>query len=592
MILLYDSEEQNFFHNGLGALVDAISCVAAPQELNGPYELLLKYPVTGLRYKDLALRRIILAPPDPMTRPQPFRIYRITEPLNGQISIYARHIAYDLQGIVVNPFSAPTAAAAMAGLKANASTTCLFDFDTDKSITSTMTVTTPTAIWSQLSGQEGSVLDVYGGEFEFDRFDVHLRTRRGADRGVRIAYGKNLTSYTQDKNCSNVWTGVYPYWQADDGTVTVLPEKIVNAPGSYDYTRILPLDVSLDFDEQPTEAQLRQRAETYIAANNIGVPDVSWTISFAQLEQSEEYRNSALLTRVQLGDTVHVDFPRYGVTASARVVAVKYNVLLNRYDSVTLGSVKANLAKTVATQEKEIERKPSRSLVENITNALTVGILGAKGGSIRILDTNNDGELDELYIADNKEPSLARRVWRWNYEGWAASSNGYNGEFIMGATLEKGILAAAVTAANLIAGTIQSTDGTTFYLDLDNGILNMDVNSLKLNGEDMSIIIQGVADDAADATAAVQSDVDDLRSHIVVGSDGSVTFIGASGNPITLKLTNNAVQILNSGVAIDTFGSGGTVTENLTIPNTGSLTMEPYKWISRSNGHLQLVFVG
>lgn len=108
----------------------------------------------------------------------------------------------------------------------------------------------------------------------------------------------------------------------------------------------------------------------------------------------------------------------------------------------------------------------------------------------------------------------------------------------------------------------------------------------------MSVIIQGAADAGTEAAQDVQDDLDAIKAHIVIGNDGSMTFIGAQGNPITLKLTNDSLQILNGDAVMDTFGVGGTVTENLTIPTTGSLTMSPYKWVSRSNGHLQLVFVG
>ena len=106
-------------------------------------------------------------------------------------------------------------------------------------------------------------------------------------------------------------------------------------------------------------------------------------------------------------------------------------------------------------------------------HSLTDAFIGTLGGCVRLIDTNGDNEPDELYIADNADPVLATKVWRFNYEGWAASSNGYNGPFTMGATLDGGILASAVTAANLTAGTIQSQDGQTFYLNLDEGVLRI-----------------------------------------------------------------------------------------------------------------------
>lgn len=41
-----------------------------------------------------------------------------------------------------------------------------------------------------LGGTEGSVLDVWGGEYEWDMFDVILHSKRGKDNGVVIEYGK------------------------------------------------------------------------------------------------------------------------------------------------------------------------------------------------------------------------------------------------------------------------------------------------------------------------------------------------------------------------------------------------------------------
>ena len=92
---------------------------------------------------------------------------------------------------------------------------------------------------------------------------------------------------------------------------------------------------------------------------------------------------------------------------------------------------------------------------------------------MRLLDNNNDGMPDELYIADNPDPTQAVYVWRFNYMGWAGSSNGYNGPFVMGATIPDGLLATFVTAAHLVAGTIQSADGQSFYLNLDENVLRM-----------------------------------------------------------------------------------------------------------------------
>ena len=317
-------------------------------------------------------------------------------------------------------------------------------------------------------------MDRYGGEYEFDRFDVKLWNRRGADRGVSIRYGKNLRTLEQDENCDNCYTGVYPYWCSAEGNLVQLPEKVVYASGTYDHVEILDLDFSEEWETAPTEEQLRARAERYITDNDIGIPNVSWKIEHVALEQTEEYKGMALLERVLLGDTDTVEFPEMNVYASSRVVATDFDVLLERYNSITLGKVKANIASTIAQQNKEIQNKPSQTMVMAITRTLTERITGAKGGIVRIMDTDGDGWPDELYVADNPDPAQAVKVWRFNYEGWAGSKAGYNGPFNLGATLEDGLLADFVRAAHLVAGTIQSADdGETFFLDLSNSILKM-----------------------------------------------------------------------------------------------------------------------
>ena len=473
MIRLFAADATSFANNGIGGLPDAISCVVT-EELNGPFELEMQYPIDGLHYSDIAFRTIITAKRNPISDPEPFRVYRITKPLRGIVTVYARHLAYDMGGYAVSPFDAASLGLALVGLKENAIPACPFTLQTDKSVSSTFTLAEPKSLWALLGGTEGSVLDRYGGEWEFSGFSAYLWNRRGTDRGVTIRYGKNMTDLEQDGNCASVYTGVYPYWKnSESGTMVTLTEKVIYAEGTYDFTRIMPLDLTESFDTAPTEAQLRTRAQAYMAANNIGVPSVSWKVSFELLEQSDEYKGKALLERVFLGDTVRVHFDKLGVDASARAVQIVFNPLLDRYDSIQLGKVKANLAQTIVNQQKEIDSKPSITIVEQITNILTESILGALGGCVRLLDNNNDGMPDELYIADNPDPTRAVYVWRFNYMGWAGSSNGYNGPFVMGATIPDGLLATFVTAAHLVAGTIQSADGQSFYLNLDENVLRM-----------------------------------------------------------------------------------------------------------------------
>ena len=461
----------------MGSIVDAISC-NVHEVLNGEYELEMQYPITGTQYGNLQNRRIIFSKHDPYSEPQPFRIYRITRPMNGIVTIYARHVSYDLAGIPVGVFDANNAQSAMQGLKNNSLVANPFLFETTMPTVANFSCQYPQPCRNLLGGQEGSILDVYGGEYEWDEWTVHLQSRRGSDNGVRITYGKNLIDIEQDENIANLKTGIIPYWiNSETGEVIYSSPQIIQAPGEFNFSSVVPVDFGEQFESQPTPQELAEAGQEYITDNKIGVPTVSIDLSFAQLEQYSLYESTEALERVRIGDTVHVFFAQLGINVSSRVVETNYDPILNRYNSVSVGSVRADIAGTIADQQQQIDdltQNPTlSSAFKKAVTSLTQTILGAKGGSVRFLDTDGDGEPDTLYIADDPDPSKAQKVWRFNYEGWGASENGYNGPFEIGATLNDGIVANFITAGvlngNLIqTGTIQSPNGR-MTINLDQG---------------------------------------------------------------------------------------------------------------------------
>lgn len=559
--ILYTSSERNFDTNGIGKLSDIVDIHVEP-ELNRTYELEMKYPVAGIHFADIVHRAIILSSVDPVSDPQPFRIYRITKPSKGIVTVYARHAAYyDLPGVTVSPFSAASAAEALVNMKANAVVECPFMFWTDKTTSAEFNSKTPKSVWALLGGSAGSILDTYGGEYEFDRWAVKLHTRRGADRGVSIRYGKNLQSLEQDENCANCYTGVEPFWINQDGSEYVeLPEKILYAEGDFGYTRIYPLDLSSEWSEAPTEEQLRSYAAQYMKTNNIGIPAVSIKVEFVPLAQTEEYKDIAILEQVLMGDTVHVYFPELNVNASARVVKYRWKPLLDRYDSVTIGRVKSNIAKTIVQQNQQIAEKATPSMMQNIAQSLATAITGARGGVVRLLDTNGDGAPDELYIADNADPAQAVYVWRFNYMGLAASENGYNGPFIMGATFEDGILAHMIKAVQVTAGTIQSADGgKTVFIDLDNGIVNI-------------------------------APVAEIYKHISFDADGIT--IGSVENGISMNLDNDQLVFSKNGVEIVRLDIDNFTPTNVYIKSGGRLRLGNFAFEVDSGGVPSFVKVG
>lgn len=354
--ILYSAEETEFTSNGIGVLSDALG-VTVTEVLNGSYELEMSYPLGGRYFEDLDYRKIIFAKPSGAQGEQPFRIYRITKPMNGRVTVYAQHISYDLCGIPVSPFEADTVAGALTYISVLSHGENPFRFYTDKATVADMKSDIPKSARACLLGTDGSVLDVYGGEFQFDMYSVKLLKKRGEDRGFTVRYGVNLTDMKQEQNCADTYTGIYPYWYDQDTKKLVsLSEKTVNAEGEFGYTKIKTVDLTSYFEKKPTEAELRACAEQYVKDNGIGVPTVSLDVKFELLRQSEEYGGFEFLEDAELGDTVRICFERLGVNAEARCTKTVYDALSFKYKSISLGSIRNGVTSKIVTLENTVKQ--------------------------------------------------------------------------------------------------------------------------------------------------------------------------------------------------------------------------------------------
>lgn len=547
--ILFPSTATEFNTHGLGVLTDAISCTVT-EERNGAFELTMQYPDTGVHFAEITDRCIIYAIPSPYRAPQPFRIYRITRPMDGIIMVYAQHITYDLSGVPLNPFTAINAPDALSKLSLNAAVDSPFIFWTDKSTVASFAVSVPSSTRSVLGGSSGSILDVYGGEYEWDGFTVRLYGQRGYDNGVVISYGKNLTDIEQDRNISNVATGIYPYWTNAEGALVTCDPKIVNAPGTYDFTRVVPVDFSNDFETQPTQAQLQARAEKYVEDNKIGIPKTSITASFVQLEQFPEYEDLALLEKCDLCDTVTIRYPQLGVEAKAEIVKIDTDVLLERYNSVEIGDVRTNIADTIVGQQQEIKQKPSETYLREAVLALTETILGASGGAVRLLDTNNDGMPDTLYIADDPDPTKARNVWRFNHEGWGASDSGYNGPFSYGATLKNGMVADFITAGTLNADLVNIVNLISDHVVSRNGRFEMDLWAAVLKLMENDNLRVRIYSTGQGAGGLVQVFSGTVTNEGGLGEDGAYSYLGPTGAGVGEKSDGSYTGTFSAGTLV------------------------------------------
>ena len=417
--ILYEADETQFKSNGMGRLSDAISCKVV-EERNGQYELEMKYPVTGIHYKDLCEERIIASRHDDTDDIQPFRIYKITRPMNGQVEINARHISYQLSKVTVMPMTANSCAGALAAMKQNSVGDNPYEFWTDKNVEGNFTISQPVSFRSYLGGTAGSILDVYGtGEYEWDKYLVKFHTHRGADSGVTIRYGKNLTDVKKVTDSSGIWTGIVPFWRGLDEneseTLITLPEKVVYADTAEDYAykMVIPVDFSGSFQSVPTEAQLRETAGAYVRNNATSAIPSSIDVSFVNLWQTEEYKNVAPLQRLRLCDTVTIHHRTLGVENKAKIVSVTYDVLLERYSTMTIGEVRTSLGEAIQSAVSEANRNDVATLtsMELAIRHATDLLAGILGGHFRLLQ-NASGQPTGFVVMDTTDTATANKVLR------------------------------------------------------------------------------------------------------------------------------------------------------------------------------------
>lgn len=485
--ILYAATEKLFKSQGLGALVDVISCKVI-EERNGSYELTMTYPLNGQHFEDLELSRIIKAVPSYKSDPEPFRIYAISKPLNGVVKVSAEHISYQLSHIPVTPFTASNVVEAMDNLKKYSAEDNPFSFWTSKETQAKMAFTVPTSCRALLGGVEGSILDTYKGEYEFTGYTVKLHQNRGSNKGVTIRYGKNLTDLKQEESIANTITGICPFWKSEETEeVVTLPEVSVYSKyaNNFPYKRTAVHNFSASFEEKPTVEQLRAKAENYITQIGVGVPDVSLTVSFVVLSQFEEYKDIAALESVNLCDTVNVIFENLGINTTAKVVKTVYDVLLDKYDSITVGSTQNSLTKKLTeidenTQE-EINKETSarkRAIAELVKKV-------EQGSGLYVTDKGTGGAHD-WFLHDKPSLNESQTIIRINDGGMIFSVDGgetYNGLDWSGTAILQKIYTVGINAAYIDTGQLKVVDNagkTLFCADMDSGEVTINSGLLKV----------------------------------------------------------------------------------------------------------------
>lgn len=526
--ILFNGTETAFTSNGLGR-IPCTSCVVR-EERNGIYECTFTVPVTEDIYPQITEGKIIYCIHDDIKDAQPFDIYAKSAPMDGLVTFRAHHVSYRLNKISVKPFTASSCSGAIAAILTNSINTNPFTFWTDKNVIASFKNVIPTTARALLAGSKGSLLDVYGkGEYQWDKWNVKLYANRGNDNGVTIRYGKNLTDIKQDTDASQTYNAVAPYWvSGENGTVVTLTAgMVVNASQVVDnQVKCIPLDLSSEFDTEPTQQQLSDAATAWLSASDAWVMKDNLVIDFVSLWQSPEYENYAGLERVALCDKVSVVHPLLGVAANKiQVISVEYDVLRERYTRMELGQPKATYAEVIKAEAVQtvLSQVPSTDVMEQAIAYASDMITGAMGGCV-IVNRDANGKPFELLILDTDDIDTAVNVWRWNTGGLGHSHNGYGGPYSdIALTADGQINANMITTGVLRAIEIINGNGT-FHLESDGSITT---SAIHITGGSIQI-----------TTNADNNDIIELSYSY--SDDNHVT---AKMAPLEFKLTHDWVDI-------------------------------------------------
>ena len=467
--ILYDESEEKkdpalaFTTSYICYLAETITC-SAVENVEGIFECEFQYPVWGKYYSEIKEGRYVCVKHDDTDDIQPFKIYKRSAPLEGNVTFFAHHLSYKASGVIVKPYSAGSAASALSGIGTNAINWNPFTFRSERALNGEFHVDSPTSARSILLGKE-SIRATYGGEYKFDKFTIMLMEHRGIEKNVTIRYGKNLTGIDQTIDTQNLYNAIVPYWSGKiEGvdTMVMVEENggLVRKEGVSDKNVVaIAKDYSSEFKNMPNSATLKARAEQELAETQPDVPTENIKVNFLQLWQTDDYDDVRILQTVSLGDKLSVYYPELGVTAEGvEVIKVEYDVLAERYERMELGKaeLKTFTDQIKEEQEEKIEKKQSvfeylmeREIMEATQKLLNPGsshvlfykadVAGTDDQFTLANIVTGNGAMEDaegILIMDTNDPLTATDVLIINKSGIGFSDAGVSGPYKRSWTLD------------------------------------------------------------------------------------------------------------------------------------------------------------
>ena len=364
--ILYKANETNFEHLGVSVLSDASKCHVS-REKNGIYILEFDYPVNGKDVEKIKEGMYIKSDAGYRTKNQRFVVSKITKTQN-EFKIYCQHISQVKTTMnAIRPDITLTSVSAMGALTAwrdnllDSREEFFVQSDIGTLNSTTWKVENIENARDALGGKAGSILDVWGGEYEFDNLNITLHKSMGIDNPTIIAYGKNLLDLEQEQSILETYTSVFPFKKYTDDNnreqLITLPEILLDSThlNKFTHRRILKVDFSSD-ENLKTVEQLRSKAKSYIKNNNVGVPKTNLKINYQDLSKVEGVFDNPALEQIDLCDRLKVYYSELGIlNENAKVVKVIWDVILEENHEIEVGDGRSSFTDSTSAKIETLQ---------------------------------------------------------------------------------------------------------------------------------------------------------------------------------------------------------------------------------------------
>ena len=475
--VIFKPGEKDFTTNGLGRLIDATRCEIT-EEANGKYELEMDYPAIS-RFSDYFENGYqIKAKPNDLEEYHIFEIKQtFKDTFTNSIVIYAQSRTYKLGNRQVRLVTVDNrnGAEAMRLIEQNMDEPCDIKLYSDIN-TASSTVFEARNVLNCIAGEQGSLLQYWGGEIKREPFKLSLLRRRGRDNVGTVRYGKDLKGLTIKFDWQSIVTKVLPFAELQsgaDGTSQRIYGNVVKSEYINKYPDVYAQYVQFTEDQGVKDlSSLNKVAGKYFTTLYPGSdkPKVSIELEIEKLTDSEEAKEFAKMRNYNLFDTFTVYHKLYDIDIQTKVTGIVYDALAEKTIKITAGDIQVAFYKQQSQDFQEfIKTLTKKDYMSDFIDYVTDLINGVKGGSILQYPKNRP---HTLYFMDTDSTDTAKNVIAINNQGIGFSTTGWKGPFRNAWTID-GILNANFIRAGKIRSDIFETSFNAYgdILRLVNGAL-------------------------------------------------------------------------------------------------------------------------